>query len=153
MSEQPIIRNAMEGDERAVRACAEEAYARYVSLIGQKPAPMLADYAARIAAGQVYVATRDSAGVLGFIVFFPVGQSMFLENVAVCAVASGQGVGKLLIQFCEAEARRLGLATVHLYTNEKMTNNLFFYPRLGYVEVDRHSEDGFNRVFVRKCLG
>lgn len=78
---------------------------------------------------------------------------MFLENVAVCVAASGQGVGKLLIQFCEAEARRLGLAAVHLYANARMTDNLSIYPRLGYFEVDRCSEDGFNRVFFEKRLG
>jgi predicted N-acetyltransferase YhbS len=59
---------------------------------------------------------------------------MFLENVAVCAATSGQGIGKSLIQFCEAEARRLGFATVHLYTHERMTDNLSIYPRLGYVK-------------------
>lgn len=153
MSGQPIIRQAMESDERAVCACVEDAYARYVSLIGRKPAPMLADYAARITAGRVYIATRGSGDFLGFNVFFPVSQSMFLENVAVCAAASRQGVGKFLIQFCEAEARRLGLAAVHLYTNARMTDNLSIYPRLGYVEVDRRSEDGFNRVFFEKRLG
>jgi hypothetical protein len=33
-----------------------------------------------------------------------------------------------------------------------MTENLSIYPRLGYVEVARRSEDGFNRVFFEKQL-
>jgi hypothetical protein len=49
-------------------------------------------------------------------------------------------------------AVRLGLRRVHLYTNAKMTANLSIYPRLGYVEIDRRSEDGFDRVYFEKRL-
>ena len=77
---------------------------------------------------------------------------MFLENVAVLPAAAGWGIGKSLIAFCETEARRFGLGAVHLYTNEKMIENLAIYPRLGYGEVDRRMEDGFNRVFFVKHL-
>jgi GNAT superfamily N-acetyltransferase len=150
--ERAMVRQAIKADEAAIRACAESAYARYVAAIGRKPAPMVADFAAQIAAGQVYVATDADNALQGFIVFFPQDDHMFLENVAVQASASGRGVGKSLIQFCEDEARQLGFSTVHLYTNEKMTDNLSIYPRLGYVEVDRRTEDGFDRVFFEKRL-
>ncbi|WP_166360665.1 GNAT family N-acetyltransferase [Pseudomonas akapageensis] len=153
MNERHLIRPAVADDEVAVRACAEQAYDQYVAVIGRKPAPMLADYRAQIAAGHVYLCTGEQDGLLGFIVFFPVDQHLFLENVAVTEVARGKGVGKALIQFCETEAVRLGLGSVHLYTNEKMTENLSIYPRLGYVEVQRRSEDGFNRVYFEKRLG
>jgi GNAT superfamily N-acetyltransferase len=78
---------------------------------------------------------------------------MLLENVAVSKAGRGKGIGKALIQFCEAQATRLGLGSVCLYTNEKMTDNLSIYPRLGYVEVQRRSEDGFDRVYFEKRLG
>lgn len=51
-----MIRPANPDDEGAIRACAETVYARYVAAIGRKPAPMVADFKARIAAGQVHVA-------------------------------------------------------------------------------------------------
>jgi ribosomal protein S18 acetylase RimI-like enzyme len=148
-----MIRKAVEADEARVRACAEAAYTRYIAAIGRKPAPMLADYAAQIAAGEIHIAVDEADTLQGFIVFFPKDGHMFLENIAVQPAAAGRGVGKSLIRFCEAEARRLGLGEVHLYTNEKMTENLSIYPRLGYREVDRRSEDGFNRVFFEKRLG
>ena len=88
----------------------------------------------------------------GFIVFVPDDGHMFLENVAVLPRAAGRGVGKAMIAFCEDKARRQGMTAVHLYTNEKMTENLSIYPRLGYVEVARRTEDGFNRVFFEKRL-
>jgi len=153
MPEHAVIRPAIASDEDAIRACAEHAYSRYIGVIGRKPAPMLADFAAQIAAGQVYVATGEQAELQGFIVFFAVDRHMFLENVAVSEAGRGRGIGKSLVQFCEAQARRLGLGSVHLYTNAKMTANLSIYPRLGYVEVERRSEDGFDRVYFEKRLG
>jgi ribosomal protein S18 acetylase RimI-like enzyme len=148
-----MIRKAVAVDETAIRDCAERAYRRYVAAIGRKPAPMLADYASQIAADKVHVAVDETGELAGFIVFFPVAGRMFLENVAVQPAASGRGIGKSLIRFCEDDARRLGLGAVHLYTHEKMTDNLSLYPRLGYVEVDRRTEDGFNRVYFVKDLG
>lgn len=146
-----MIRRADPGDEAQIRDCAEQAYARYVAVIGRKPAPMVADFKAQIEAGQVYVSVEGDA-FQGFIVFFPKGDHILLENVAVLPSAAGRGVGKSLIGFCEEEARRGGLKAVHLYINEKMTENLSIYPRLGYVEVARRHEDGFDRVFFEKRL-
>lgn len=148
-----MIRPATPADEAAIRACAEAAYQRYVAAIGRRPAPMDADYAAHIAAGEVHVAADDEGRVLGFIVFFPEEGTMQLENVAVAPAAAGQGIGKALIAFCETEARRKGLSRVCLYTNEKMTGNLTLYPRLGYHETERRTEHGFNRVFFEKRVG
>lgn len=147
-----MIRQASSKDEPEIRDCVERAYARYVPLIGRKPAPMVADFKAQIAAGDVYVATDDDGVFQGLIVFYPEGQHIFLENVAVLPSAAGRGIGKSLIGFCEDAARRRGFSAVHLYTNEKMTENLAIYPRLGYAEVARRTEDGFNRVFFEKPL-
>src|SRR5215510_8931241 len=117
------IRKANENDEAAVRACAETAYVRYVAEIGRPPAPMTADYRSQIEAGHVYVNSTSDGDLQGFIVFYPITNHMFLENVAVQPAVAGRGVGRSLIRFCEDEARRLGLRAVHLYTNEKMTEN------------------------------
>ena len=147
-----MIRQAVAGDEAEIRACAEQAYARYVPLIGRKPAPMSADYAAQIAAGDVHVAVGDDDRVLGFIVFHAEEGHVVLENVAVLPAAAGRGTGKALIRFCEDCARRRGFGEVRLYTNEKMTENLSIYPRLGYAEIGRGTEDGFDRVYFSKTL-
>ena len=147
-----MIRPARASDEKAIKDCAQRAYARYVSAIGRRPAPMIADFRSQIESGDVYVATGLDDNIQGFIVFFPQGDRMFLENVAVLPAMAGQGIGKALIQFCEDVAQQLGFGSVRLYTNEKMIENLSIYPRLGYIEVDRHTEDGFNRVFFEKML-
>ena len=50
------IRPAREDDLAAVRATARAAYAGYVPRIGREPAPMVADFAAALAAGRLWVA-------------------------------------------------------------------------------------------------
>ena len=147
-----MIRKAESNDEPEIRNCAEQAYARYVPLMGRKPAPMVADFAAQIAAGEVYVATDDQDAFQGFIVFYAEEDHILLENVAVLPRAAGRGVGRELIGFCENSARQRGMNAVHLYTNEKMIENLSIYPRLGYVEVARRTENGFHRVYFEKAL-
>ncbi len=147
-----MIRQAVASDEPKIRECAEQAYARYIPLIGRKPAPMGADYAAQIAAGEVYVAMDEQNDLLGFIVFYAEDGHVLLENVAVLPRAAGRGVGKALVGFCENAARHCALSAVHLYTNEKMTDNISIYHKLGYVEVGRRTEDGFNRVYFEKSI-
>ncbi|KZM49577.1 GNAT family N-acetyltransferase [Labrenzia sp. OB1] len=147
-----MIRKATASDELRIRECAELAYARYVPLIGRKPAPMVADFVEQIGSGQVYIASTDEGDFQGFIVFYAEGDHILLENVAVLPRSAGSGVGKALIAFCEREARNSGKRAVRLYTNEKMEENLSIYLRLGYSEVARRCENGFNRVYFEKPL-
>ena len=57
-----------------------------------------------------------------------------------------------LVAHAETLAAGAGLEAVELYTNQDMTENLRLYPRLGYVETGRRSEDGYRRVYFRKAL-
>lgn len=141
-----MIRIATMDDVSTIRVCAIDAYQKYIALIGKKLAPMLADFEEQIAQGYVYVAEEHDGQIGGFIVFCQRDDHMFLENVAVKSSATGKGLGKSLIKFCEAEAMRIGLLSVELYTNERMSDNLSMYLHLGYKEFDRKTEDGFSRV-------
>ncbi len=147
-----MIRLAEASDEFEIRHCAEQAYARYVPVIGRKPAPMIADFITQIAAGVVYVALDDQARFQGFIVFYVTDGYCLLENVAVLPSAAGRGVGRALISFCEKAASARGVNAVHLYTNAKMADNLSIYPKLGYVKVAERTEYGFDRVYFEKSL-
>lgn len=148
-----MIRQASLSDIPNLRSCAERAFARYVPLIGRRPAPMDADFTAQIAKDQVHVSVAAQGAFQGYVVFFPVGGHMHLESVAVLPGAAGKGVGRSLIAFCEECARAQGIGAVHVYTNEKMEGNLTLYPRLGYTETERREEDGFHRVYFEKHLG
>lgn len=145
------IRPATPEDIPQVKACAEAAYEIYVAAIGKKPAPMVADFAGAEAAGQLHVAEVNQE-VAGFVVFYDRDDHVHLENVAVSPRHQGQGIGRALVKFVEQSAQARGMTAVELYTNVKMAGNLTLYPALGYAEIGRWSEDGFDRVFFRKVL-
>jgi ribosomal protein S18 acetylase RimI-like enzyme len=152
------IRMADQSDLADIQRIARLAYALYVPRIGREPAPMIADFAPSIDAGQLWVAaTRGAVSrVMGFVVAFPRpdhrGGHWHLENVAVDPGAQGSGLGRMLIAHIETLARIAGARAVELYTNAAMTENQRLYPRLGYVETSRGTEDGFDRIFYRKAL-
>lgn len=61
-------------------------------------------------------------------------------------------MGRALLKFAEQEAGRRGFDSLYLCTNAKMTENQVLYPKIGYVEYDRRTQDGYERVFYRKPL-
>lgn len=145
------IRLANERDIPFVRDCASAAYGMYVERMGRKPAPMVADFTGILAARNLHVLETEH-GLAGFIVFYPRDDHVHIENVAVDPAFQGKGYGARLIEFAEGKAREQGFSRAELYTNEKMTENIAYYPKLGYAEIGRWEEDGFNRVFYRKEL-
>jgi len=145
------IRAADLGDVAGVTTCVCAAYQRYIQRIGKQPGPMLEDYSKVIREHQVYVAERDGS-LLGALVLVDTSEGLLIDNVAVDPASQGMGVGRLLLEFAEAEARRLGLVSIYLSTNEKMTENQALYSRIGYVVFDHRVVNGYPRVFMRKQL-
>jgi ribosomal protein S18 acetylase RimI-like enzyme len=145
------IRKAVCGDLTDVQACARAAYSKYFERIGKAPAPMNADFFAQIAQGIVHVAL-SGLQFAGYVVFYADGDHIHLESVAVLPEQSGKGVGKALIGYAELTAQHEGLKAVELYTNEAMIENLAMYRKLGYQEIQRKQQAGFNRVFFRKQI-
>ncbi len=149
----PRPRRAEAGDVAAITACVRDAYAKYVPrMMGKPPAPMLADYAALVAEGRVYVIEAGDGRVVGLIVLVDEPDHLHVENVAVRPDAQGRRLGRALMAFAEAEARRRGHPEIRLYTNERMVENLPFYAALGFEETGCGMQDGYSRVFFRKRL-
>ena len=147
-----MIRPARPDEAFWVRALVRRAYALDIPRMGKEPAPMLADYGALIAEGQVHV-LEEGGEAVALIVIYPKDDALFIENIAVDPVAQGKGHGRALLAFAEAEARRVGLKALRLYTNAAMTENLAFYPGRGFRETERREEDGYKRVFFEKPVG
>lgn len=145
------IRPAQPGDLAAVEAIVQAAYSPYIPLIGQRPGPMMDDYAALIAKGWVHVLVAEQE-VAGILVLMPDDGAMLLDNVAVHPDRKGRGFGRALIAFAERFARERGFKAIRLYTNEAMAENIDLYRRLGFVETHRGEEKGFRRVYMTKLL-
>ncbi|SUE62849.1 GNAT family N-acetyltransferase [Roseomonas gilardii] len=147
----PVLRPAQAREAPLLAALAERAYAHYVPVIGRRPAPMDDDYDARIVAGQAHVLERDGR-ILGLVVIEDRPGHLWLDNIAVEPEARGQGLGGMLLDFVEAEARRRGFRELRLLTNERMEANLVLYRNRGFAEVERREQKGFRRIFLCKAL-
>jgi GNAT superfamily N-acetyltransferase len=143
------IRPAQAGEAPLVAALVLAAYAPWVPILNQRPGPMSDDYAARIAAGEAWV--LEEAGALrGLLVLEDHPDHLMLDNIAVDPSRKGQGDGRVLLDFAEAEARRRGLLEIRLYTHQGMAANIAIYAKRGYVETGRRVEKGLPRVFMAK---
>ena len=145
----PVLRRAADHDVENIHRLVAAAFTKYVERIGKAPAPMTADYAQLLDTSRVWVLI-DGDDVVGVLVTQAKSDHLEIDSVAVSPTAQHGGHGQRLLLRAEQDARELGLAEIRLYTNEAMTENLDYYPRRGYTETGRASQDGYRRVFFTK---
>jgi len=145
------IRIAEKNHHQDICDCVDAAFSMYIDRIGKKPAPMLTDYTELISKNLVYVAL-DKEQFNGLIVLIPKENYLLIETVAVHPTFQGRGIGRRLIEFAFKFAKEVGLQEVRLYTNELMTENLMYYPKFGFIVLNRRIEDGYRRVYMSKPL-
>jgi ribosomal protein S18 acetylase RimI-like enzyme len=130
----------------------EEVWRRHAENAGISREALTDDYAEVIENRRVTVAESEGT-IVGVIVLAIDNEGFFVDNVAVDPSRRGEGLGKALLKLAEAEARHAGFDSIHLYTHEKMTENLAIYSRLGYVGYDRRFRDKITLIFMTKRLG
>lgn len=146
------IRRASPGEAGRLLESARRAYSPYIAAIGREPAPMNADYQAHIDNGEAYVLEAED-GICGFVICYPEETAWHVDTIAVEPRFQGRGWGTALVEFAEKLALQGGFATVALYTNESMVDNIAYYKWLGYRETGRRLDRGYRRVFFEKPLG
>jgi ribosomal protein S18 acetylase RimI-like enzyme len=151
MTGAPPLRRARPEDAAAIAGLVNRAYEKYLPRIGRPPAPMLADYPDVIRRHEVWAAEADGA-IIAVLVLIPENDVLLIDNIAVDPARQAAGLGRRLMAFAESEAQRQGFAALRLYTNEKMTENIAFYTRLGYRETGRDVLRGLYVVHMRKDL-
>jgi N-acetylglutamate synthase-like GNAT family acetyltransferase len=112
---------------------------------------MLADYADVVVRHDVWVCEADGA-IAAVLVLIPEVGVLLIDNIAVDPALQARGHGRRLMACAEDEARRQGMSALRLYTNEKMTENIAFYTRLGYRETGREVLRERFVVHMRKDL-
>jgi ribosomal protein S18 acetylase RimI-like enzyme len=145
------LRRASEDDLPAIKALVDAAYTKYVERIGRPPAPMVQDYGQLLTTSRLWVIDCGTT-LVGLLVTEDKGDHLFLDVIAVAPDTQGSGFGRRLMDRAELDAAEQGLTEVRLYTNQAMTENLTFYPKLGYRETHRGGQDGYRRVFYTKTL-
>ena len=144
-------RPATAGDVTAITALVREAYAKYIPRMGREPYPMTADYAEAVKKQQVWV-VEEGGQIIAVLGLIPEAGHLMVENIAVAVALQGQGLGRMLLAFAEAEALRQGLPEMRLYTAQAMTENIGLYLRFGYIETERKTVVDIPRVYMSKRL-
>ena len=144
-----LIRPADAADLPEIERIVRDAYTKYIARIGKPPGPMEDDYPALVRRHDIWVA---GAPIGGLIVLLGEDDHLLLDNIAVDPARQGQGIGRALMQFADAEAHRRGYRELRLYTHETMVENIALYSRSGWVQTGRGVQNGFARVFFRKQL-
>ena len=148
------LRAARPADAEGIKRCRciDAAYRHYIPRMGKPPGQMLEDYAEVIRRHAVFVA-EEAGETAGVLVLVETESGLLLDNVAVHPAHQGKGLGRLLLERAESEARERGYAHLELYTHECMTENIAWYKRNGYAETVRktETEHGYKRVYMRKA--
>ena len=140
-------RPARPDDVPAVEALVAAAYGHYVERIGVPPLPMVDDYPARVAAGQVWVVDAPGGGIQALVVLLVHPDHLEVDNVAVAPAVQGRGLGRALLGFAHDRAAAAGLPELRLKTHELMTENQALYASLGWNRTGRVERAG-RRAFT-----
>jgi N-acetylglutamate synthase-like GNAT family acetyltransferase len=145
------VRAARNADIPRIEQVVTDAFAAFVARSGIRPTPLSLDWETVISALGAVVATRDDR-IVGVLVLWPHPDHVLVDTLAVAPDQQGGGVGSALLDRAELVAIETGANAVRLHTNAGMREALAYYPRRGFVEVDRRTEHGFDRVFFEKRL-
>ena len=120
--------------------------------MNKRPGPMKDDYRTVVAEHDASVIEDDEGAVVAIMVLVITDDRILLDNIAVMPELQGQGLGKRLMLAAEAKAQAAGFGVLHLYTHEKMVENIDLYQRLGFSETERKVVNGYARVYMAKAL-
>jgi len=146
------LRRATPSDAVAIGDLTRAAYAKWVSVIGREPTPMIADYGARVRDHHIDLLHVDGQ-LAAVIELVPEADHLLIENVAVLPACQGRGYGRRLLAHAETVAASLDLPAIRLYTNKLFAENIQLYSQLGYgVDREEPFKGGFT-VHMSKPLG
>jgi ribosomal protein S18 acetylase RimI-like enzyme len=134
------LRQATPADAAAIRHLTRAAYAKWAALIGREPKPMTADYEVALRQHRFDLLLSGGVPAASIETVEEDGQ-LLIENVAVAPRFQRRGFGRMLLAHAERLARDLGKVRLRLYTNQRFTENIRLYERLGYT-IDREENLG-----------
>jgi putative acetyltransferase len=130
------IRPFKPGDEDAFRSLNEAWIAKYF-VIEPADREVLENPRANILqrGGQIFMALVDNRPV-GCCALLPMGQGEFeLAKMAVLEEQRGRGIGRKVLEYAIAQARKLGATRLYLETNRKLVNAIHLYESVGFQHV------------------
>jgi predicted N-acetyltransferase YhbS len=93
--------------------------------------------------------------IVGCVFLAEKDDHLYLGKLAVDPGRQGHGIGRMLVVHAEEIARLAGKPALELQTRIELTANHAAFGRLGFVETERTSHEGFHRptsITMRKRL-
>lgn len=131
--------------------CIKLSFSPYTKVLGQTPAALKKDYQKSIRLKKVHVAEYNGA-IVGTIVIDRNKDLVTVTSLSVLPKYRGKKIGLGLMQFSEDLSRKMGITKITLFTNVLLENNIFFFKKAGYIEMNRSIEEGYERVYFEKFL-
>jgi ribosomal protein S18 acetylase RimI-like enzyme len=128
----PGLRRASDLDRAAVIALQNAAFGGNRAIMGVEPLPLQADYAAIFRTHEVWLAEAETM-LQGALILEPRKDDLYIWSVATAPAAMGRGVGNRLLAAAEQRAAELRRRCIRLRTGEKLTKNIAWYQRHGFV--------------------
>jgi N-acetylglutamate synthase-like GNAT family acetyltransferase len=132
--EHPVqVRDFRSGDEEAFRSL-NEAWISQLFALEAKDIQVLREPQRYILdlGGRIYVACRGGESVGCCALLKEEDGAYELGKMGVAERERGRGVGRKLLEYVIADARRLGIARLYLETNHKLENAIHLYESVGF---------------------
>ncbi|WP_295071273.1 GNAT family N-acetyltransferase [Tabrizicola sp.] len=97
--------------------------------------------ARQTAMGEIWIIGKPVACVF----LTPRPEALYVGKLAVAANHRGKGLARRLVDQAEARARALRLPTLELQTRVELVENQRVFTAMGFVEVGRTADPGFDR--------
>ncbi|MFC7398658.1 GNAT family N-acetyltransferase [Chelatococcus sp. GCM10030263] len=144
------LRRAGEADREALVALQHAAFVGNRDVLGVEPLPLREDYDAVLARDEVWLA-EDRDIPVGALILTLRPDDLYIASVGTLPTFRGRGLGKRLLGFAENRAEASGRSVLRLCTGKKLTKNIAWYARNGYV-IERE-EQLADRIIVHMMKG
>ncbi|MBP2548466.1 N-acetylglutamate synthase-like GNAT family acetyltransferase [Neorhizobium galegae] len=98
---------------------------------------------------------HDGDTLVGCMFLKPETASLYVGKLAISPACQGRGIGRLLLQAAEAEAKRLNLPALRLDTRIELVANHATFAAWGFAKTAEKSHPGYDRptfIEMRKTL-
>jgi GNAT superfamily N-acetyltransferase len=139
------LREATEADAGTLAALVREAFEEYRGRL-DPPSGAHAEtpqtVCDRLRSGRVVLAMAGE-GPAGCVFYEKEEGRLHMSRLAVRPVYRGRGLGRILIEYVEGQARALGLPRVRLGVRIPLAQQRAYYERLGYGPVEAGAHAGY----------
>ncbi len=146
-----VIRQSKINEHKDIKDCVNNAFQKYISVLGGRPSAIDTDFVPLIEKGQMYVAAYNNI-IAATMVIIKKKDHFLLKNVAVDNQFQKRGLGKKLLNFAEKMTLDNDVPVLQIYTNAALPELVSYWSKMGFQEAKRIRKGGHVIVYMSKKL-